>query len=220
MTREDRRSLALHRAIADHLTAHPTKTLHQARRNLALMRDRNPQVADLFTGWEDILSRPVEAIVAAMLDPGQRARDLRKVTPFAGVLEPQERTRVYREFARRDAAARSARLRRSTCERSHRRTLRRTRRATRPNFISSRAGCAIVMSRYHDFMTRQTTVRLPEELADDAEAVARINGISVNALIVDALTAEIERVRRDEDFTNRAKRLLERDKELLERLAQ
>ena len=69
-------------------------------------------------------------------------------------------------------------------------------------------------------MTKQTTVRLPEELADDAEAVARINGTSVNALIVDALTAEIERVRRDEDFTSRAKRLLERDKELLERLAQ
>lgn len=69
-------------------------------------------------------------------------------------------------------------------------------------------------------MTKQTTVRLPEELADDAEAVARINGTSVNALIVDALTAEIERVRRDEDFTNRAKQLLERDKELLERLAQ
>lgn len=69
-------------------------------------------------------------------------------------------------------------------------------------------------------MTKQTTVRLPEELADDAETVARVNGTSVNALIVDALTAEIERVRRDEDFTNRAKRLLERDKELLERLAQ
>ena len=69
-------------------------------------------------------------------------------------------------------------------------------------------------------MTKQTTVRLPEELADDAEAVARINGTSVNALIVDALTAEIERVRRDEDFTNRAKQLLERDKELLKRLAQ
>ena len=105
MTREDRRSLALHRAIADRLKAHPTKTLHQARRNLTGMRARNPQAADLFTGWDDILSRPVEAIVTAMLDPGQRARDLRKVTPFAGVLEPHERTRVYREFARRDAAA-------------------------------------------------------------------------------------------------------------------
>ena len=89
----------------------------------------------------------------------------------------------------------------------------------RPSIIASRTGCAFAISRYHDVMTNQTTVRLLEELADDAEAVARINGTSVNALIVDALAAEIERVRRDEDFTNRAKRLLERDKELLERLA-
>ncbi len=69
-------------------------------------------------------------------------------------------------------------------------------------------------------MAKQTTVRLPEDLADDAEAVARVNGTSVNALIIDALKAEIERVREDKDFTSRAKRLLERDRELLERLAE
>ncbi len=68
-------------------------------------------------------------------------------------------------------------------------------------------------------MTKQTTVRLPDELAAEAEAVARVQGTSVNALITEALKAEIERVREDEDFTTRAKRLLERDKELLDRLA-
>ena len=69
-------------------------------------------------------------------------------------------------------------------------------------------------------MIKQTTVRLPEDLADNAEAVARVKGTSVNALIIDALKTEIERVRQDHDFTARAKRLLERDRELLERLAQ
>ncbi len=69
-------------------------------------------------------------------------------------------------------------------------------------------------------MTKQTTVRLPEDLAEDAETVARVKGTSVNTLIIDALRAEIERVRQDEDFTSRANRLLERDRELLERLAQ
>ena len=69
-------------------------------------------------------------------------------------------------------------------------------------------------------MTKHTTVRLPEDLADNAEAVALVKGTSVNALIIDALKTEIERVRQDEDFTSRAKRLLERDRELLERLAQ
>ena len=69
-------------------------------------------------------------------------------------------------------------------------------------------------------MARQTTVRLPEDLAQQAEAVARVRGSSVNQLVVDSLRAEIERVRADEDFTARAKRLIERDQELLDRLAQ
>jgi predicted transcriptional regulator len=68
-------------------------------------------------------------------------------------------------------------------------------------------------------MPKQTTVRLPDDLADDAEAVARVRGDSVNQLIIDALAAEIERVRSDEDFTARAKKLLERDREILDRLA-
>lgn len=68
-------------------------------------------------------------------------------------------------------------------------------------------------------MAKQTTVRLPDELANDAEAVARVRGDSVNQLIIDALAAEIERVRSDDDFTARAKKLLERDREILDRLA-
>ena len=62
-------------------------------------------------------------------------------------------------------------------------------------------------------------MRLPEELAAEAEAVARVRGTSVNALIVESLSAEIERVRADDDFTARARQLLERDRELIERLA-
>ena len=68
-------------------------------------------------------------------------------------------------------------------------------------------------------MTKQTTVRLPEELADQAEAVARVQGTSLNTLIVDSLAAEVERVRADRVFTKKARQLIERDKELLERLA-
>lgn len=42
---------------------------------------------------------------------------------------------------------------------------------------------------------------------------------STNHLNIDSLVKEIDRVRADHDFTTRARRLLERDKELLERLA-
>jgi predicted transcriptional regulator len=68
-------------------------------------------------------------------------------------------------------------------------------------------------------MTKQTTVRLPQDLAAEAEAVARVKGTSVNALIIESLAAEIDRVRADTAFTERATQLLERDKELLDRLA-
>ena len=68
-------------------------------------------------------------------------------------------------------------------------------------------------------MTKQTTVRLPDEVAAEAEVVARVKGTSVNALIVESLSAEIEKVRADDQFVSRARELLERDKEILERLA-
>ncbi len=44
-------------------------------------------------------------------------------------------------------------------------------------------GCFIAISRCHECVTKQTTVRLPDDLAEDAETVARIEGTSVNALI-------------------------------------
>jgi 4-aminobutyrate aminotransferase-like enzyme len=74
---------------------------------------------------------------------------------------------------------------------------------------------------YHDVMTRKaTTVRLPEDLADTAEVVARARGTSVNQVILDALQAEIDRVREDEDFMALLHTLVERDKEILDRLAE
>ena len=73
---------------------------------------------------------------------------------------------------------------------------------------------------YHDGVTKKvTTVRMPEELAEQVDAVARGRGVSVNTVVVDALLAEIERVKGDAQFMTRLRQLTERDKEILERLA-
>ena len=70
-------------------------------------------------------------------------------------------------------------------------------------------------------MTRRaTTVRLPEDLADTAEVVARARGVSVNQVILDSLQAEFDRVRQDKEFMVLLNRLVERDKEILDRLAE
>jgi hypothetical protein len=61
---------------------------------------------------------------------------------------------------------------------------------------------------------------VPEDLAETAEVLARGRGTSVNALVVDALIAEVERAKADKDFMNKLRALTERDKEILDRLAE
>jgi len=67
---------------------------------------------------------------------------------------------------------------------------------------------------------RTTTVRIPEELAQKADLVARGRGISVNALMRQALEAEIERVKADPEFIETLRAITKRDKEILDRLAE
>jgi hypothetical protein len=69
-------------------------------------------------------------------------------------------------------------------------------------------------------MTKNLTVRLPDDLAADAEAVARAEGTSLNETIKDALAEAVERRRKDPEFKKRLRDIVKQDQELLERLAQ
>ena len=68
-------------------------------------------------------------------------------------------------------------------------------------------------------MTKNLTVRLPDDLAADAEALARIEGKSVNETIKDALADAVQKRRRDPKFKARVRQIIQEDRELLERLA-
>lgn len=98
MTREERRSLHLHRAIARRLDRDPEAVLARARATLSLMRKNHPEAEQLFREWAVILDRPLPELVETLIDPSSWGRELRQVTPFAGVLSAQERTVVYRSF--------------------------------------------------------------------------------------------------------------------------
>jgi transcriptional regulator with XRE-family HTH domain len=106
LTREDRRSLAVHRAIAERLKEDPEAVLRRARRTLARMSRQHPHARRLLSIWRGILDRPVTEIADVLADPRPLARELRHVTPFAGVLTAQERADVYRRFASSGAARR------------------------------------------------------------------------------------------------------------------
>jgi predicted transcriptional regulator len=68
-------------------------------------------------------------------------------------------------------------------------------------------------------MPKNLTVRLDDELAADTEAIARAENQSINQTVKQALTEAVERRRADPVFQARVRRIIEEDRELLERLA-
>lgn len=72
---------------------------------------------------------------------------------------------------------------------------------------------------YHGVMARNLTVRLDHQLAADTEALARAEGKSLNETVKQALREAAERRRADPEFKAKVRRIIEQDRELLERLA-
>jgi hypothetical protein len=72
---------------------------------------------------------------------------------------------------------------------------------------------------YHDTMTKNLTVRLPDDLAADAEALARVEGKSLNETVKQSLIEAVERRRKNPKFKARLAKIIKEDRELLERLA-
>lgn len=68
-------------------------------------------------------------------------------------------------------------------------------------------------------MSKNLTVRLDDALASDTEALARAEGTSLNETVKRALSDAILRRREDPEFKARVRRIIEEDRELLERLA-
>ncbi len=95
--RIDRRSLALHRAIAAKLHAQP-ELIAIARKNLERWSRDGGRSTPYWDAWREILDRPLSEVLEVMVEETERMTALRQATPFAGVLEPKERWAVYAGF--------------------------------------------------------------------------------------------------------------------------
>ena len=69
-------------------------------------------------------------------------------------------------------------------------------------------------------MSKQTAIRLPEELAQTLEVSARIKGVSFNQIVITALTDYLARLGSDDEFQKLAFESVARDRALLKRMAQ
>lgn len=67
--------------------------------------------------------------------------------------------------------------------------------------------------------TKTMTLRLPDDQAKDVEMLARVDGLSVNEEIRDAIAARVEARRVDKEFQARLQKLMEQERSVLERLA-
>jgi hypothetical protein len=95
--RIDRRSLELHRAIADKLRAQP-ELIEIARENLARWAVGVSRSKPYWDAWSEILSRPLGEVLDLIVEDSERMTAMRQATPFAGVLEPAERWAIYARF--------------------------------------------------------------------------------------------------------------------------
>jgi hypothetical protein len=88
----DRRSRALHEAVAAKLEARP-ELLTVARMNLERWLSVNRAAALL--EWQRVLEdTPLRDLLALLRADDERARRLRQSSPFAGVLSPDERQAI------------------------------------------------------------------------------------------------------------------------------
>lgn len=101
----DERSLAFSRLIAGKLQTDPTLVQH-ARGNLdRWLRDCSERSRPTLLEWRKLLDGPLAELLSFLTSPEERAVRLRQSSPFAGLLTPEERWEILRDFQARDASA-------------------------------------------------------------------------------------------------------------------
>jgi hypothetical protein len=100
--RIDRRSLVLHRAIAEKLRKQPA-LMEIARENLERWSLSGGRSQPYWDAWRELLGRPLPEVLDLLVEPGERMTAMRQATPFAGVLEPAERWAIYESFESENA---------------------------------------------------------------------------------------------------------------------
>lgn len=99
----EERSLAYHRVIAGRLQTEPA-LLAAAKARVRDWLARESPAPFYATEWASVLEATHEDVAAFLCDEGERARELRQSTPFAGALGARERWHIWREVGERHSS--------------------------------------------------------------------------------------------------------------------
>lgn len=108
LSRDERRSLWLNTAVAGRLVVDTETVLQRARENLERLQKTHPrgQAAHWLNEWRKLLDGPTERVLEVLTSPTPWAREMRQNSPFAGVLDSDERMRVLAAFKNNDRTGR------------------------------------------------------------------------------------------------------------------
>ena len=95
-------SLELHRAVAERLRACPALVERARSRVEGWLRDGSVP-RPYAEAWREVLSGEPLDVASFLEDAGERARQLRQTSPFAGFLDPRTRWAVWRRARQRTA---------------------------------------------------------------------------------------------------------------------
>jgi hypothetical protein len=96
----EERSVAYHRVIAERLRNQP-EVLEGARRRVQTWLT-SPDTARFYARkWAEILAGDASSVADFLVERSELADELRQSSPFAGVLQPQERWKIWRETRER-----------------------------------------------------------------------------------------------------------------------
>lgn len=101
LTREQEKSLWLHRALLTHLMLDPQSVLKTALTNIHNWKSEqrsDGMVTHYLEQWEQVIDSGVDQVVSVLTGTGGASRELRQNSPFAGVLSGDERRRVLLSF--------------------------------------------------------------------------------------------------------------------------
>jgi excisionase family DNA binding protein len=108
LSRDEMESLWLHRAVAGKVVANPPALLAAAAINLRRLRRMHPdgRAWEWLDRWEAVIDEGAEPVLEALTSSAEYAVELRRTSPFAGILSETERKTVVEAFAasRRDHA--------------------------------------------------------------------------------------------------------------------
>ena len=85
----------MHAEVAARLRSDPA-ILRMAQRRVRGWRQDGSVHAEYVAAWQALLGRGARHVAEALETDSERMRDLRQVSPFAGVLAPRERWTIWR----------------------------------------------------------------------------------------------------------------------------